>query len=70
MQLGVAVETLSKDMMATKMWMKAGEVITLPRAWFGYFDNSLIGVSEIIFGADDPELENKNLFSAKIFSKL
>lgn len=50
--------------------MKAGEVITLPRAWFGYFDNSLNGVSEIILGADDPELENKDLSSAKIFSKL
>lgn len=50
--------------------MKAGVVITLSRAWFGYFDNSLNGVSGIILGADDPELEYKDLFSATIFRKL
>lgn len=50
--------------------MKAGEVITLPRAWFGYFDNSLNRVSELILGADDPELENKDLYFAKLFRKL
>lgn len=41
--------------------MKAGGIITLLRAWFGYFGSSLSGVSEIILGPDDAELENKGL---------
>lgn len=51
----------SKAMMANKMCMKAGVVNTLSRTWFGHFDNSLNGGSGIILGADDPELENKDL---------
>ena len=41
--------------------MKAEGIITLPRAQFGYFDNSLSRVGEIVLGADDAELENKGL---------
>lgn len=41
--------------------MKGGGILTLPRHQFEYFDNSLSGVSEVILGADDAELENKGL---------